>query len=84
MRVKGIIHWVEASTALQCKVNQYDRLFATEEPGKESGDFLKDINPNSLEVLKSVVVEPSVAEDAARVLEKISTICLRQKLILPR
>jgi len=70
-RVKGIIHWVEASTGVECRVNQYDRLFLAEEPGKESGDYLNDINPNSLEVLKGVMVEPSVAEDAVQMLEKI-------------
>lgn len=70
-RVKGIIHWVEAATAVKCIVNQYDRLFASEEPGRESGDFLKDINPNSLTVLKGVVVEPSVADDALATLQRI-------------
>ena len=70
-RVKGIIHWVEASSAVKCTINQYDRLFSTEEPGKESGDYLKDINPESLQVLDSVV-EPSVAQDAARKLDEIS------------
>jgi glutaminyl-tRNA synthetase len=70
-RVKGIIHWVEASTAIQCTVNQYDRLFVTEEPGKESGDFLKDLNPDSLEVLEGVLVEPSVANDAMTILGEI-------------
>lgn len=71
-RVKGIIHWVEASKAQKVTVNQYDRLFRTEEPGKESGDFLKDINPKSLEVLSGVVVEPSVAEDAIKAMEEAS------------
>ena len=69
-RVKGIIHWVEASSAQKCIVNQYDRLFETEEPGKESGDFLKDINPSSLDVLTDAVVEPSVVEDALAAMEK--------------
>lgn len=72
-RVEGIIHWVEASKGVKCQVNQYDRLFVAEEPGKETGDFLDDINPNSLEVLSDVVVEPSVAEDALEMLEKINT-----------
>jgi len=67
-KVKGIIHWVEAKTAVRCRVNQYDRLFKTEEPGRESGDFIQDINPDSLEVLKGVMVEPSVAMDALAVL----------------
>ena len=70
-KVKGIIHWVEASTGIKCKVNQYDRLFLTEEPGKDSDDFIKEINPNSFEMIKNVVIEPSIAIDA---LEKLADI----------
>jgi len=70
-RVKGIIHWVEGTTGVKCKINQYDRLFLTEEPGKDSGDYLEDLNKNSLEVLENVLVEPSVAEDALKMLEII-------------
>lgn len=67
-RVNGIIHWVEGNSGVRCKVNQYDRLFLAEEPGKESGDFLKDLNPESLEILENVYVEPSVADDAVKIL----------------
>jgi len=70
-RVAGIIQWVEASTAKKCTVMQYDRLFKTEEPGKETGDFIDDINPDSLKVMNSVVVEPSVAADALELLQQI-------------
>jgi methionine--tRNA ligase beta chain len=70
-RVNGIIHWVEGSTGIKCQVNQYDRLFETEEPGKESGDYLKDLNPNSLEVLENVLVEPSVGDDVTEVLAEM-------------
>ena len=72
-RVKGIIHWVEGSTGVSCKVNQYDRLFKTEEPGKDSGDYLKDLNPKSLEVLDGVMVEPSVASDAVEAIEAVAS-----------
>eukprot|EP00546_Thalassionema_frauenfeldii_P016951 CAMPEP_0178900926 /NCGR_PEP_ID=MMETSP0786-20121207/3736_1 /TAXON_ID=186022 /ORGANISM="Thalassionema frauenfeldii, Strain CCMP 1798" /LENGTH=852 /DNA_ID=CAMNT_0020571967 /DNA_START=140 /DNA_END=2701 /DNA_ORIENTATION=+ len=72
-RVKGIIHWVEASTSIKCKVNQYDRLFRTEEPGKESGDYLKDLNPDSLKTLDGVVVEPSIGIDALAILAEVRT-----------
>jgi glutaminyl-tRNA synthetase len=68
-RVNGIIHWVGGTSGVRCRVNQYDRLFLAEEPGKESGDYLKDLNPNSLEVLENVYVEPSVADDAMKMLE---------------
>ena len=70
-RVAGIIQWVEASTAKKCRVMQYDRLFKTEEPGKETGDFIDDINPDSLKILDSVVLEPSIATDALELLKTI-------------
>jgi glutaminyl-tRNA synthetase len=70
-RVNGIIHWVGATSSIRCKVNQYDRLFLVEEPGKESGDYLTDLNPHSLEILDDVYVEPSVADDAVKMLEMI-------------
>jgi len=70
-RVKGIIHWVDAIKGKKCTVNQYDRLFSTEDPGKESGDFLKDMNPKSLEILSDVLVEPSVVEDALSAIEEM-------------
>ena len=43
-------------------------LFVAEEPRKETGDFLDDINPNLLKVLGGVIVEPTVAEDAMEML----------------
>ena len=70
-RVKGIIQWVEASTAGKVQVMQYDRLFKVEEPGKESGEFTDDINTESLNVLKDVVVEPCVAMDALSMIARI-------------
>jgi len=70
-RVKGIIQWVEATTAIKCKINQYDRLFKAEEPGKETGDLLDDLNPESLEVLGNSVVEPSVGLEALSLLAQI-------------
>ncbi len=40
----------------------YDRLFTQPEPGAaHGGDFMADINPNSLEVLKSCRLEPGLA-----------------------
>ena len=39
----------------------YDRLFTSERPGAGDTDFLTEINPNALEVLRDCVVEPSLA-----------------------
>jgi methionine--tRNA ligase beta chain len=71
-RVQGIIHWVEASTSVRCQINQYDRLFLTEEPGKESGDFMLDINKDSLQIIDNAVVEPSVAADVEKKLRELA------------
>ena len=65
-KVKGIIHWVSAAHALPARVRLYDRLFVTPSPGAghADGDFLKDINPDSLQELAGAVVEPSLATAA--------------------
>nr|VFJ91187.1 MAG: glutaminyl-tRNA synthetase [Candidatus Kentron sp. LFY] len=64
-KVKGTIHWVSAAHALTAEVRLYDRLFATPYPGKDTGNFLDDINPNSLTVLHSCQLEPALAEATA-------------------
>ncbi len=60
-RPKATLHWVSAAHALDVEVRLYDRLFTVEEPGKGDNDFLKEINPASLEVIADAKVEPSVA-----------------------
>ena len=59
-KVKGTIHWVSASDAVDAEVRLYDRLFTVAEPDAE-GDFKKFINPHSLEVV-TAKCEPSLAE----------------------
>jgi glutaminyl-tRNA synthetase len=58
-KVKGTIHWVSASQCIDAEVRLYDRLFTVPEPGA-SEDFLKQINPKSLEVI-TAKLEPSLA-----------------------
>jgi glutaminyl-tRNA synthetase len=60
IHVKGVIHWVNAKTALPIEVRLYDRLFTTEDMGAIEDDFTNHLNPNSLEV-KTVLAEPSLA-----------------------
>jgi glutaminyl-tRNA synthetase len=62
-RPKATLHWVAADHALDCEVRLYDRLFKSENP-EESGNFLDDLNPDSLRVV-TAKVEPSVAGAAA-------------------
>jgi len=52
-KVKGTIHWVSASHAIEAQVRLFDRLFNVEEPGKRTGDSMDDLNPNSLETVEA-------------------------------
>jgi glutaminyl-tRNA synthetase len=61
IKVKGIIHWVSAKHGINVEVRNYDRLFAVEDPSFYEGDFLKTLNPKSLEIDTNVIVEPSLA-----------------------
>ncbi len=60
-RVQATIHWVSAAHGRRAEVRLYDRLFTSERPGAGDTDFLTEINPNALEVLRDCVVEPSLA-----------------------
>ena len=57
-KIKGVIHFVEASTAVAAQFNLYDRLFSVENPIK-ADDFESVINADSL-VIKQGFVEPSM------------------------
>ena len=59
-KVKGTIHWVSASHAIDAEVRLYDRLFTVAEPDA-GGDFKKFLNPHSLEKLVAKC-EPSLRE----------------------
>jgi len=62
-KVKATLHWVSAEHALEAEVRLYEHLFSREDPTDvEAGaDFKAYLNPNSLEVLTSCRVEPSLA-----------------------
>ncbi len=61
-KVKATLHWVSAAHAVEVEVRLYDRLFAVESPENtpEGQSFLANLNSNSLEVLPTCYVEPSV------------------------
>ena len=54
---KATLHWVSAAHSLPAEVRLYDRLFDEERPDNDS-----PINPNSLDVLTSCQVEPSLKD----------------------
>ena len=61
VHVKGVIHWVNASTALEIEVKLYDRLFTIEDLNHSDDDFRKYLNPDSLKTVKAVA-EPCLSE----------------------
>ncbi len=63
-KVKGTIHWVSASHAIQREVRLYDRLFSHPNPAGED-DFRKCLNRDSLQILDGCLMEPSLAEAKA-------------------
>ena len=62
-KVKSTLHWVSAARAIEAEVRLYDHLFTKENPddAPEAEDFKSNLNPNSLEVLSSCRLEPSLA-----------------------
>jgi len=93
-KVKATLHWVSAEHAVEAEVRMYDSLFTKENPDdvEEGQDFLENLNPNSLEVLESCPVEPSLAGAAPGTryqFERLGYFCVDQgssdqKLILNR
>lgn len=61
-KVKGTSHWVSAKFAVSGEVRLYDKLFSAEDPGSTTGNYLDDLNPESLVVVKDAKLEPSLAE----------------------
>ena len=58
-RPKATLHWVSAEHAVDCEVRLYDRLFRSEDP-EAGGDFLANMNPDSLLTIPNAKLEPSV------------------------
>ncbi|MGE0075774.1 MAG: glutamine--tRNA ligase/YqeY domain fusion protein [Sphaerochaetaceae bacterium] len=64
-KVRGTSHWVSARHAIEGEVRMYDKLFSTEYPGERTGNYLDDVNPESLVVLRSAKMEPSLRDAKA-------------------
>ena len=77
-KVKATLHWVSAAHAVRAEVRLYDHLFNRPDPGGD-GDFLDDLNPDSLEVITDAMLEPSVAQFAVGTrlqLERLGYFCV--------
>ncbi len=60
IHVKGTLHWVSLKHAITLEVREYDRLFRTEDPAAQEGDFLEYLNPDSLKLVKGALAEPAL------------------------
>ena len=63
-RVQATLHWVSEAHAVEAEVRLYERLFTSDDPGSDELDGDDDsngLNPDSLTVLASCKLEPSLA-----------------------
>ena len=59
-KVRGTLHWVSALECIEAEVRLYDRLFMSDNP-ENNGDFIDDLNPESLRVVKKAKLETSLS-----------------------
>ena len=62
IHVKGTIHWVSIPHAVNAEVRLFDRLLIVEDASELGDDFVKFINPESLQIIENAFVEPSLAQ----------------------
>lgn len=60
-KVKGTLHWVSTKHAIDAELRLYDHLFLSQNP-EENGNFLDNINPESLVINRKAKLEPSLKE----------------------
>ena len=58
-KVRGTLHWVSAEESIKAEVRLYDRLFNSEHP-ERNGNFIENINDESLKVIDNAVLERSL------------------------
>lgn len=58
-KVKGTLHWVDAQTAIPAEFRLFEPLILDNVEENIGKDFLEQVNPNSLTILKGFI-EPSV------------------------
>lgn len=60
-KIRGTIHWLDQTSAIEAEVRLYDRLFTVEDPDAED-DYHNVINPESLVIITNAKVEASLAD----------------------
>jgi glutaminyl-tRNA synthetase len=62
-KVKATMHWLSAAQSVLAEIRVYNPLFAKSSP--DAGNFVADLNPQSLEILKDARIEPDVARSTS-------------------
>ncbi|MBL7734247.1 MAG: glutamine--tRNA ligase/YqeY domain fusion protein [Chitinophagaceae bacterium] len=62
IKPKGTLHWVSVEHAIPVELRLYDRLFNTEDPSSEEGDYKTYINKDSLQKIPGAHAEPSLLQ----------------------
>lgn len=63
-KVKATLHWVSAAHAIKAEVRLYNHLFLKPDPddAEKVKDYKSNLNPDSLKVIYSAYVEPSLKD----------------------
>ncbi|MEM9895011.1 MAG: glutamine--tRNA ligase/YqeY domain fusion protein [Bacteroidota bacterium] len=61
-KVKGTLGWVSARHGVKAEIRLYDRLFTTENMGTVDDDFKNHLNPESLQIIDSAILEESLKD----------------------
>ncbi|MFT3693302.1 MAG: glutamine--tRNA ligase/YqeY domain fusion protein [Kofleriaceae bacterium] len=59
-KVFGVIHWVDAASSVPAEVRLYDRLFKAARPEEGGGDFLEQLDRDSLQVVSGARLEAGI------------------------
>lgn len=60
IHVKGTIHWVSIPHAVEAEIRSFDRLLIVEDASELGDDFMKFINPESIQITQKAFVERSL------------------------
>lgn len=65
-KVKGALHWISCSEAVEAEIRLYDHLITLQDVSKveEGREFMDYVNPNSETIVQKARVEPSLANAA--------------------
>ena len=65
VQCRAAIHWVSVKHAVDGEIRLYDRLFTVENPDAAEEGFLSVMNSDSLTIIESAKLEPSLGEVAS-------------------